>query len=120
MPADPKLLYAVTAFVFAALAVWVVAMLRTQKEPWARPLGGVDDGREDRREDVDREGEEATDETSGVKRAPGSASKVKAASQSARAKGDKADKADKPAKKAADKADKASDDESDGPVSEER
>jgi hypothetical protein len=35
---DPKTLYAVTAFVFAALTVWLLAVLRSAREPWARPL----------------------------------------------------------------------------------
>lgn len=33
--ADPNTLYAVVSVVFACLAVWVVFMLRTSKEPWA-------------------------------------------------------------------------------------
>jgi hypothetical protein len=38
VPADPKTLYTVTIFVFAALTVWLLAVLRTSKESWARPV----------------------------------------------------------------------------------
>lgn len=40
---DPKMLYAVTAIVFAALAAWVFVVFRNAKEPWARPIGDVPD-----------------------------------------------------------------------------
>lgn len=37
--ADPKILYAVTAVVFAGLAVWLAFVFRTAKEPWAVAAG---------------------------------------------------------------------------------
>ncbi len=40
---DPKMLYAVTAIVFAALAAWVFVVFRNAKEPWARPIGDLPD-----------------------------------------------------------------------------
>ncbi len=40
---DPKMLYAVTAIVFAALAAWVFVVFRNAKEPWARPIGDMPD-----------------------------------------------------------------------------
>ncbi len=40
---DPKMLYAVTAIVFAALAAWVFVVFRNVKEPWARPIGDLPD-----------------------------------------------------------------------------
>jgi hypothetical protein len=76
--ADPKLLYAVTAFVFAGLSVWLLVVLRTAKESWALPLvdlpkpagtGATD-------HDAGFEGRDE-DEESGVKRAPASVSKLK-------------------------------------------
>jgi hypothetical protein len=38
MAPDPKTLYAVTGFVFAGLTVWLLMVLRSAKEPWAKPV----------------------------------------------------------------------------------
>lgn len=45
--ADPKILYAVTAVVFAGLAVWLAFVFRTAKEPWAVPAGAPSNAKGD-------------------------------------------------------------------------
>lgn len=70
--ADPKMLYAVVAVVFAGLAVWLAFVFRTAKEPWARAAAPAQAKPEEKptaaeAEDEDDEEEDEDDDPEGEK-----------------------------------------------------